>query len=108
VLVVDVLDLHPAEVAVALPGLALLEAGPAAGRASFGLLGHGSPQKGMSSSVVEPPAPPKSAFAAAAAPSGTNCGRPWPSPPPRLPRNWTLSAMTSTACRLVPSCASHS
>src|SRR5439155_3139487 len=84
VLVVDVLDLHPAEVAVALPGLALLEAGPAAGRASFGLLGHAPPQNGMSSSVPETPKS-ASAVAAAPAPSGTNCGR--PSPSERLSRN---------------------
>src|SRR5437763_6171518 len=59
----------------------------------------------MSSSA---PPVPKSAFSVcAAAPAGTNWFWP-PSASPRLPRNWTLSAMISTACRFVPSWASHS
>src|ERR671934_179289 len=59
----------------------------------------------MSSSA--PPAPKSAVSLAAVAAAGTNCGSPTP-PPSRLPRNWTLSAMISTACRFVPSCASHS
>src|SRR3989442_370792 len=53
----------------------------------------------MSSSA---PAGPKSAVLSAVAPAGTNWLPP-PSPPPsRLPRNRTVSAMISTACRVVP------
>src|SRR5262249_58782655 len=101
VLVVDLCDLLAAEPAV------LLADRPSGGTAAPSLLpvlglGH---QNGMSSSA--PPAP-KSAFSGcAAAPAGTNWFRP-PSPSPRLPRNWTLSATISTACRFVPSWASHS
>ena len=44
------------------------------------------------------------------APAGTNWlpPPPPPSPSPRPPRNWTVSAMISTAWRFAPSCASHS
>src|SRR5207249_4688706 len=59
----------------------------------------------MSSSAVAG----KSALSCCAAPAGTNWLLPPPSPSPRLPRNWTLSAMICTACRLPePSVASHS
>src|SRR5919201_1231706 len=59
----------------------------------------------MSSSA--PPAPKSAVSVAAVAAAGTNCGSPMPALS-RLPRNWTLSAMISTACRFVPSWASHS
>src|SRR5438094_3016690 len=60
-------------------------------------------QNGMSSSAD----PVKSSLPAVAA-AGTNWRSPSAPPSPRLPRNWTVSAMISTAWRLVPSWASHS
>jgi len=52
----------------------------------------------------------KSALDSEPAPAGTNwLAPPPPSPSPRLPRNWTLSATISTDSRLPPpSFASHS
>src|SRR6266576_5359843 len=99
---IDLLDFVSAEPAVLLPDRAGSRAAAPALLLPVLLLCH---QKGMSSSA---PAA-KSAFSVcAAAPAGTNCGWPPPSPSLRLPRNWTLSAIISTACRFVPSCASHS
>src|SRR5262245_5755218 len=103
VLPVHLVDLLLAEVAGPAPAGPLHRLAPAAPALSVFLLSIAPcHQKGMSSSF----ALPKSAFSAVA-PAGTN----WRSPPsasPRLPRNWTLSAMISTAWRLEPSCASHS
>src|SRR5215208_1896380 len=100
VLVVHLRDLLAAEVAVPFPDRAA-RSGPALALLSLVSLGH---QKGMSSSAA---AVPKSAFSAVA-PLGTNCGCPPSAPSGRPPRNWTLSAMISTAWRFVPSWASHS
>src|SRR5437588_8953386 len=105
VLVVDLLDLLLAEVAAALAdrarGARPLTAGLAVPVSVSSARWH---QNGMSSSAE----PPKSSLPAVAA-AGTNWRSLSPPPPPsRLPRNWTLSAMISTAWRLVPSCASHS
>src|SRR4029453_963515 len=100
VLVVDLVDLVAAELAgppLDWPGG---RAAASAALLSSPRFGH---QKGMSSSVAEDE---KSAFSCWA-PVGTNCRSP-PSPSPRPPMNWTWSAMISTACRLVPSCASPS
>src|SRR6266498_1395731 len=58
----------------------------------------------MSSSAAEEP---KSASDCAVAEAGTYCGSP-PPVSPLLPRNCTVSAITSTAWRFEPSCASHS
>src|SRR5262245_14480285 len=104
VLPVHLVDLLLAEVAG--PALAgpLHRLAAAAALALFLVSVASGHQKGMSSSF----ALPKSAFSAVA-PAGTNCrSPPPPSASPRLPRNWTLSAMISTAWRFVPSCASHS
>src|SRR5205085_7501819 len=102
VLPVDLTDFHPAKPAVLLPDRSGGGTAAPALLLPVLLLRH---QKGMSSSA---PAA-KSAFSVcAAAPAGTNCGWPPPSASPRLPRNWTLSAMISTAWRFVPSWASHS
>ena len=109
VLVVDLVDLLAAEVAVAPPDLRVGAAALAArarAAAAVALVSRGGRhQNGMSSSAA---AGAKSAFSRprprghelAAAPPPSRAGRP--------PRNWTVSAMISTAWRFVPSCASHS
>ena len=104
VLVVDLLDLLAAEVAVALAGSG--RRARACGPCAAVCCSRCGIRTGCRRRL---PSRPKSALSACgAAAARTAAAPPPPSPSWRPPRNWTLSAMISTAWRLVPSWASHS